>query len=133
MPIPIFGQFVVAVLGLNIIAQEAGGLLASRCDQGLFPREFQLESLLEESSQLAFDLLGFRSCSRKTKQHVIGITDVTQSSGVGIVGISGRKLLGQSQKLLSRLMLSLFACCAHLVTDASVGRVVLCNPGYIAQ
>ncbi len=88
MPIPIFSQFVVAVLGLKIIAQEAGCLLASMCDQGLFLREFQLESLLQEASQLAFDLLCFRPCSRKAKQHVISIPDVTQSSVVGIVGIS---------------------------------------------
>ncbi len=75
MSIAICGQFVIAVLGLDVVTQKAGRLLVSMGDQGLFLGEFELERVLQVRSQLLLDLLCFCPRSRKAQQYIIRIPD----------------------------------------------------------
>lgn len=77
MSIPVFGQFVIAVLGLNVVTQKARGLLVGMGDQSLFLGEFELECLLQVRAQLVLDLLCFCPRSRQTEQHVVCVADIS--------------------------------------------------------
>jgi len=88
MSVPVCGEFVVAVLGPNVVAEKASGLCAGMRDQGLFLGKFQTQCLLQVRCQLVLDLHCFCPCSRKAEQHVVCIADISQSSVAGIVWIS---------------------------------------------
>lgn len=88
MSIAICGKFLVAVLSPNVIAEKASGLGVGMRDQGFFLGEFQMECLSQVRSQLVLDLHRLSPCSRKTKQDIVCIADVAQSSVAGIIGIS---------------------------------------------
>ncbi len=87
MSIPICGKFVIAVLGLNVVAQKAGCLLVGVGDQGLVLGEFELERLVQVPSQLVLDLLGFCSRSGKPQQDIICLPNIAEPAVGGIVGI----------------------------------------------
>jgi hypothetical protein len=82
------GDLAVPVLHDDLIAEVPRRPASGVGDQGLFSRQFQLELIAQEPSQLDLDLLGFSLRSGETKEMVIGVAAVAQPPEVGIAWIT---------------------------------------------
>lgn len=79
-------MFVVCLKCLHLIAQEVRHFRTGVSNEGLFLAQFQVQCLLEECRQLAFNLLRFGFGSHETKQEVISITTVPEAAKVWVLG-----------------------------------------------
>jgi hypothetical protein len=61
-------------------------------DQGFLFGEFQFEVISQKVSDLSLDLFGFASWSDESQEEVVSVSDISQSSEVGIIQELGRQL-----------------------------------------
>jgi hypothetical protein len=121
----ISGDFVVAVLGLDVVSQKASRFCTGVGDQSLFFREGQPKLGVEELREEPLDLFRFSAGADKPKKGIIGVPNVHQSAKVRIMWISRGKLLGLPQERLSLLILFVLAGKGLLVCVSGIGRIAL--------
>ncbi len=83
-------ELIIALLGSDLVPQEACCFRVCMSNERLFLREFELEALFQKLLQLPFDVLCFGFWSGKPKEGIICIAYVAESPVVGIDGIANR-------------------------------------------
>src|ERR1700687_273079 len=86
-------SFLIIVLGHDFVAEESCRFGASVCDECLFLRKFQFESIAQEIAQEVFDFFDFFLRTCKPKQRVVSVTNVIQPPVGWIIRVNCWQLL----------------------------------------
>src|SRR6266568_3233360 len=86
-------SFLIFVLGHDFVSEESCRFSVSVCDEGLLLRKFQFESIAQEITQALFDFFDFFLRTCKSKQRVIGVSNIIQPPVVWIIRVNCWQLL----------------------------------------